>query len=271
MNAPAPCRHCGFPATPEEVCPAAPWDPAQGRPSGQAAEPIPPRVRGRRAGAAPRMATVGGWAMSTAAAKRAPDVRRRPFDFYETNPADVRPFLRACPLPGGRWLGCSVGRGSMIRAAGRTDVQWTGVDIRDEVRADVERLGARFVAGDFLVRAAGLVVEHGLFDVCFDNPPHKGALPLLFAQAALAISRQVAFLLPLAKLAGKKRNAWMREHHPDVYVLPERPSFTGDAGTAMEEYGWFHWPTQAPRHEGRLVVLPVEEHVGQGELFGGAP
>ena len=33
---------------------------------------------------------------------------------------------------------------------------------------------------------------------------------------------------------------WMRENTPCVFILPNRPSFTGN-GTDAAEYGWFVW------------------------------
>lgn len=57
-------------------------------------------------------------------------------------------------------------------------------------------------------------------------------------------------------LEGEARNAWLREQAPDVYVLPNRPSFTGD-GTDSIAYAWFVWPAgQHDRTSGRLEILP---------------
>lgn len=45
----------------------------------------------------------------------------------------------------------------------------------------------------------------------------------------------------------------MQRHTPDVYVLPQRPSFTGK-GTDSTSYAWFVW-TSAEKTEGKLQIL----------------
>jgi len=61
----------------------------------------------------------------------------------------------------------------------------------------------------------------------------------------------------LAWLATSGRNGWLREHTPDVYVIPDRPSFVG-GNQDCTDYGWFVWGDGGG---GRLKILettPVE-------------
>jgi hypothetical protein len=77
------------------------------------------------------------------------------------------------------------------------------------------------------------------YSVALGNPPFRIAME--FVQRALEVADTVAFLLRLNFLASEKRNAFMRAHAPHVFVLPNRPSFSGDGSTDSPEYGWFIW------------------------------
>lgn len=72
----------------------------------------------------------------------------------------------------------------------------------------------------------------------------------------------LVFLLRIAFLASDGRQAlWRDLGTPDVYVLPNRPSFTGK-GTDSADYAWFVWPKDAVRTDGGLWILkstPVSE------------
>jgi hypothetical protein len=85
------------------------------------------------------------------------------------------------------------------------------------------------------------------------NPPYRLALP--FVEKALTatapVGGEVCMLLRLNFLGSQKRGLWLRDHLPDVYVLSERPSFTGK-GTDATEYAWFVW---GPKRSGRLHML----------------
>jgi hypothetical protein len=78
---------------------------------------------------------------------------------------------------------------------------------------------------------------------------------MAFVEHCLELSSNVAMLLRLNFLASKKRNPFMREHCPNVYVLSDRPSFTGK-GTDSIEYAWFVWESNARKSSGRIQVLP---------------
>jgi hypothetical protein len=72
------------------------------------------------------------------------------------------------------------------------------------------------------------------------------------ARRALQVAeRGVAMLLRLALLAGQKRTLLWRSHPPAiVYVLPQRPSFTG-GGTDQYDYMWCVWDNQ---HQGEPLI-----------------
>ena len=61
-------------------------------------------------------------------------------------------------------------------------------------------------------------------------------------------------LLRLNYLGSEKRAAFFQEVPPDVYVLPNRPSFVR-GGNDSCEYAWFAWGPKRRRDEGRFAVL----------------
>ncbi len=95
------------------------------------------------------------------------------------------------------------------------------------------------------------------------NPPYGSAEQ--FLTVGLDVAAHVVLLLRLNFLASARRAHLMRSRPPDVYVLPNRPSFSG-RGTDSVEYAWFHWGP-GTRDRGSIVVLPptaVEERSSIG-------
>ncbi len=79
-------------------------------------------------------------------------------------------------------------------------------------------------------------------DVIVTNPPFSLAREIL--DAAFLVARpdtQIVMLLRLGFLESRKRRGWWQEHPLDhLYVLSQRPSFTG-GGTDATAYGYFVW------------------------------
>ena len=169
-------------------------------------------------------------------------------DNYPTPAWCVRLLLGAVDLPDGAWLEPCAGDGAIVRAVGPGPA-WTAVELRRECRADLESLmpAERVHTGDFLRRR-----PRERFAVVLTNPPYGSAQA--FAEQALRCADHVVMLLRLNFLASAKRAAFMRSSRPDVYVLPNRPSFTG-TGTDSIEYAWFHWHDHG-RDRGWMEVLP---------------
>lgn len=180
---------------------------------------------------------------------------RSPADYYPTPAWCVRRILEAVPLPtDGYWLEPSAGDGAIIRAANdvRLGLVWRAWELREECRASLHPLCADLEIGDFLATPIGEIGHH---DVAILNPPFTHALA--FVQRCLAVADHVLVLERLNWLEGEERAGWLREHAPDVYVLPNRPSFTGE-GTDATGYAWLHWPAGGhDRRIGALSVLPT--------------
>jgi len=154
--------------------------------------------------------------------------KRHPDDFYRTPAWCVHRLLDAVSLPYGLWLEPWAGDGAIIKAVNTwtaTPPEWRA----NEMSAKRAPKGAR--VGDYRtwdVRG----------DVILSNPPYREALEC--ATWALEHATVVALLLRLNWLEGAKRAPWHHAHPASVYVLPNRPSFTGH-GTDATAYAWFVW------------------------------
>lgn len=93
-------------------------------------------------------------------------------------------------------------------------------------------------------------------DIIFTNPPFSLATEFvekaLTCPGSLGLGARTFMLLRMAFLASAKRNELLQTTHPNVYVLPNRPSFTGK-GTDSCDYAWFEWNPLKPT--GMITVL----------------
>ena len=176
-------------------------------------------------------------------------------DFYGTPPYCVHRLLEACKLPGGLWLEPSAGEGAIIKAvnAVRSDVKWAAFEIREACRPALLPLvqNGHALTRDFLSMVP--VSEDRLHaDVVIGNPPFS--LAREFVERCLDWAPYVALLLRLNFLGSAKRRALFANEMPDIYVLPNRPSFTGN-GTDATEYCWMVWPPERGRTAGKIEIL----------------
>jgi len=88
-------------------------------------------------------------------------------------------------------------------------------------------------------RTADFLQDNTRRDFIITNPPFSLALP--FCEHALDRGREVMLLLRLNFLGSQKRREWWRVNEPSaVFVLSDRPDFTGGGGDSCE-YAWFYW------------------------------
>ena len=200
-------------------------------------------------------------------------------DSYYTPPALARMLVGLLPLePGDTVLEPSAGGGAFCRAIEARGCQVHALDVDPKAPAlNMPRRPWRTQVGDFLTTS----VERPTWVV--GNPPYavpgdpvqcskcKGLAPrgcrkckgLGYTQPMVPVAehharrglevaeRGVAMLLRLALLAGQKRTVlWQRYPPAVVWVLPQRPSFTG-GGTDSYDYAWITWDNQ---HIGEPVV-----------------
>jgi hypothetical protein len=162
------------------------------------------------------------------------------------------------------WIEPAAGDGAIMRA----------VDDWYELRA---QSAPAWLAYDIDPRAAGISRVDYLHDfhndpeswdrtqadVAITNPPYSLALD--FVQAMREDARIVCALLRLGFLASEERARFFRGTLPSVYVLPNRPSFTGDGKTDAHDYAWcvwgldpeprIDWLAPTPRHVRRPVQV----------------
>jgi len=182
---------------------------------------------------------------------------RRKDDFYATPSWCVHRLIERLDLPGGQWLEPCAGNGAIVDAvhAKRDDVSFVTNDLRKRPYVEFNL--------DYLKHAD----KFRGFSVLMTNPPFSLAMEFIKAALANAPSESVvAMLLRLNFLASDGRRKFFADSGlmPDVYVLPNRPSFTEDGKTDAAEYAWFVWPEDRGhwRDEGRIAVLastPAEE------------
>lgn len=191
--------------------------------------------------------------------KDAPATEVAAFEFYPTPPDAIRSIIESplLSLPGGVWLDPCAGTGRIPRTVNesRGDVSWILVEIDERHRPTLENLiadrpgDALLSFGDFVIRDW----RHELASVMIFNPPFSHALD--FIRVGFDRAGQLLMLQRLNWLA-PARASWLRDHMPDVYVLPTRPSFTDDGSTDAAEYAWFHWPLGSTlRRSGAVAML----------------
>jgi hypothetical protein len=182
-------------------------------------------------------------------------------DYYPTPLPTARAFLDAVALPGGRWLEPSAGAGALVRAVGRADVTWDLVEVRPEACAELARLEACVASLDCPTNYLTRPPPARRYEVALANPPFSKAGK--FVAKMLEEAENVVALLPLAFMASQGRVEFHLRNPSEVYVLGERPSFTGDGHGDMRDVAWFFWrehrtrpSADDSRPRGAWTVLP---------------
>jgi hypothetical protein len=171
-----------------------------------------------------------------------------------------RDSLNLLQYAGARWVEPAAGEGNIVRAVnqffeknGCRLPQWTMVELRPECENPLGKLllpGDEVVIRDFPEE----YVSNDRFTVAITNPPFRLARD--FIEKARRMADVVIMLLRLNFLGSSWRNQFMRANTPDVYVLPDRPSFRGDGQCDSIEYGWFVFSGCYSKSVGELRVLP---------------
>jgi hypothetical protein len=90
------------------------------------------------------------------------------------------------------------------------------------------------------------------FSVCITNPPYSIAEEV--TRKCQVIAEITVLLLRVNFLASGERAEWLKAWTPDVYVIPNRPSFRGK-GTDSTEYAWFVFDRRRRTGAGQLSIL----------------
>jgi hypothetical protein len=177
-----------------------------------------------------------------------PRAERRPLDAYHTPPDLASALVRLLPIvPGALAWEPHAGGGAFVAALNTAGAVVTASDI-DPDAPGLTAARVSFVA-DFLAMDESDPQERP--DWIVGNPPFKGFEAHL--DHALAWAPDVAYLLRLAVMESAGRvDAWGRWPLRHVWVLAERPSFTGGQ-TDSAAYGFF-WFRRGYR--GPVTVTP---------------
>jgi hypothetical protein len=160
-------------------------------------------------------------------------------DYYPTPSWCVDRLLDVLPIKDGNWLEPAAGDGAIIRAVGAHKTfmpTWTAVELQDRFKSVLEASvdPSRVHIESFL--DAPLSKE---YDVVITNPPFSKALEFIKKSIELE-PEYVCMLLRLNFMGSGERSDFLRKYTPDIYVIPNRPSFNGK-GTDSIEYAWFVW------------------------------
>ena len=204
-----------------------------------------------------------------------------PGDVYLTPPWCVDRLLEAWVPASAIADGCStclepcVGTGNIVRAFNRQyqKARWNVFDIDlapSKLREACSGIKDMW-HGDFICEEGDAgpsyydLTDH--VGLVLTNPPFTLAQQFIRHARHWCPNADLMFLLRLGFLAAEKRAKFYAEMGtPDIYVLPNRPSFTGDGRTDGVDYAWFHWKAHEHNKIGRLRILrltPAEERNAQ--------
>ena len=161
-------------------------------------------------------------------------------DFYATPLSVIHNFLNHYDLKDGAILEPSAGNGNFIKAIRereRNKHKITALEIRSEEFNNLNAISDKVIIGDFL----NLQIKDN-FKTIIGNPPYS--LALEFLEKCFEIANEdtdIIMLLRTAFLESKKRyEFWQKHPLSELYVLSQRPSFTGK-GTDATSYSFFVW------------------------------
>lgn len=171
--------------------------------------------------------------------------RKSGADNYPTPEWAIARFLEEWPgiaTIGPRWLEPAVGDGVIPEVVGkhRKGIDWTTCDIRDTSPA-LRRLGLSpdHHVGDFFQLPAFRPDSGNRWDCAILNPPFR--LTMEFIARCLELVPVVVVMQRVTYLGTDDRNEWFRGNLPDLYVIPNRVSYTGDGKTDSVENAWHVW------------------------------
>jgi len=162
-------------------------------------------------------------------------------DFYVTPEKTIHNFFDQYGDISGTILEPSAGNGNFLKVIKeRQPFNWmTGVELRSEEKNNLEKYSDKVIIGDFL----SLNFDYDQFDYIIGNPPYSLAIEFLEKCFSMCSSTNttIIMLLRTAFLESKKRyDFWQRHPVNHLYILSERPSFTGK-GTDATSYSFFIW------------------------------
>ena len=162
----------------------------------------------------------------------------------------------------GNWIEPCAGKGAIIKACNERidDIKWVVIEKNEEHRNALwnlsynrDGINENIVIIDDFRNVKCLKNE---YNCLITNPPFRLTMEVI--KLGLSIAKNVVILQRLNFLGSIKRAKFFQKRMPNVFVLPNRPSFTPDGGTDSCEYAWFLW-RQLDRNRivGTIQVLDV--------------
>lgn len=186
-----------------------------------------------------------------------------PSDCYATPAWCVHRLLEAWQPRPGPILEPGAGDGALIRAASQVlgKREWFAVEALETCElklADLEMPGCWI--GDFLRMQPPALWQEAT--TCLGNPPYSAAEAFIRRCFQVAPLADVCMLLRLNFLGSARRVPLFRGWGtPDVFVLPNRPSFK-NGSTDSCEYAWMLW-TRARYFNGSMINTGVVRILGR--------
>jgi hypothetical protein len=166
---------------------------------------------------------------------------RNESDYYKTPEWCIDLFLKEFGEPiGSEIFEPCAGDGAIIKSLHKN---YQGLTIRaNEIRK--EEKDNLYNAGAWDVTIADFLEynnSNSYVDLVITNPPYSIAQEIIEHCFEYAPKAEIVMLLRLAFLESKKRRKFWKKHPlTQLYILSERPSFTGH-GTDATAYAWFVW------------------------------
>lgn len=163
-------------------------------------------------------------------------------DFYPTPIPVIHNFLEHHRLRDGIILEPCAGNGNFLQAIRgkgyHNDI--VANELREEEHKNLSESGANIIRhNDFLKGIEG--IDDLNVSTIITNPPFTYAKEFIETCKTKYPNAEVIMLLRLALLESKKRNEfWQKYPVSKLYILSQRPSFTGK-GTDATAYAWFVW------------------------------
>lgn len=173
--------------------------------------------------------------------------KRNKQDFYETPIKTIKLFLNNYQIQGNNILEPCAGNGNISKTIKQyyPSCRLDQVEIREEEKNNLQPYGNIYIE-NFLNWQ-----PKKYYDCIITNPPYS--LAKEFIEKSLIIANEVIMLLRLAFLESKKRyEFWQKYPVNELYILSQRPSFTGN-GTDATAYAWFVWNKKSNKQKIKVI------------------
>lgn len=145
----------------------------------------------------------------------------------------------------------------------RPENSYGAIEIRQSCETALAALKGKVIEGYAIADFLQAKIEDKSVDVIVTNPPYS--LTNEFIRECVRVAKRSALLLRVNAFRGDGREQMIRELNPGLFLLPDRPSYTG-WGQDSTEYAWFVFGD--PEVSGRWFMLdstPDEERFAWNE------